>query len=221
MSRSSMHSVPASAPAAWVALAASAAVLLLLAVLHLLSPEFNPSLRAVSEYANGSYGWVLSLMFVSWALSSWSLAVALWPFVATIRCRVGLAFLIAAGAGEAMASVFDINHPLHGLAGLIGVLSLPIAAMLIGPLLARTQPWSAARNVLLWPANLTWLSLALLLFLLIAGYVRAGHRVTRDSFAFIGWANRLLIVAYSVWQMVMARQTLHRRFALPNAAIPS
>ena len=60
--------------AARLSLAAAIATLLTLAVLHLLSPEFDPSWRMVSEYANGGYGWVLSLMFASWAVSSWALA---------------------------------------------------------------------------------------------------------------------------------------------------
>jgi hypothetical protein len=50
-----------SAPAAWLAIAASAATLLLLASLHFLSPEFDPSWRMVSEYAFGHFGPVLSL----------------------------------------------------------------------------------------------------------------------------------------------------------------
>jgi len=82
---------------------------------------------------------------------------------------------------------------------------------LISLSLVRTQPWSRARNVILWMANLTWGSLALLVLLLVTGYLRAGNRVTRDSFAFIGWANRLLIVAYCTWQMVVAGQPLRRR----------
>ena len=106
------------APAAWAAIAAAGAVLLLLAGLHGLSPEFDPSFRVLSEYANGGYSWVLSLLFLAWALSSWALAVAIWSQVNGIGGKLGLGFLIAAGVGEAMASVFDINHPLHNLAGI-------------------------------------------------------------------------------------------------------
>jgi hypothetical protein len=61
-----------SLPAARLAIAAAAAALLLLASLHVLSPEFDPSWRMVSEYANGHYGWVLSLMFAAWGVSSWA-----------------------------------------------------------------------------------------------------------------------------------------------------
>src|ERR1700733_9703438 len=136
-------------PAALMAMAASALTVLLLAALHVMSPEFDPSRRVVSEYANGRYGWVLSLMFAFWALSSWALAVTLWSQVSGIGGKIALGFLIAAGVGEAMASVFDINHPFHGLAGMIGVLSLPIAAMLISVRLGQTRTWCAAKNVLL------------------------------------------------------------------------
>ena len=55
-------------PAAWVALLATATTILLLAALRIPSPEFSPSWRVVSEYAFGHYGWVLSLMFLSWGL---------------------------------------------------------------------------------------------------------------------------------------------------------
>jgi Protein of unknown function (DUF998) len=203
-----------SAPAARVAIAAAGAVLLLLASLHVLSPEFDPSWRVVSEYANGRYGWVLSLMFAFWALSSWALAVTVWSQVNGIGGKIALGFLIAAGVGESMASVFDINHPFHNLAGMIGVLSLPIAAMMISVRLGHTQAWSAAKNVLLWTANLTWVSPVLMvaaLIIMIRGYTWPGNKMNADVIAVVGWANRLLVVVYCVWVVAVARQALQLR----------
>jgi hypothetical protein len=207
-----------SVPAARVAIAAAGAVLLLLASLHLLSPEFDPSWRVVSEYANGRYGWVLSLMFASWALSSWALAVAVWPQVHGIGGKIALGLLIASGVGEAMASVFDINHPLHGLAGMIGVPALPVAAMLISVRLGRTQEWSAAKNVLLWTANFTWASLVFLVaaLIMISRHTGAGNKLTHQI-AIVGWANRLLVVAYCVWMVTVASQALKLRRRRPSA----
>ncbi|HEV3302186.1 MAG TPA: DUF998 domain-containing protein, partial [Planctomycetaceae bacterium] len=164
----STNSSTISAPAARLAIAAAASTILLLASLHVLSSEFDPSWRVVSEYANGRFGWVLSLMFVSWAVASWSLVVALWSQLTGIGGRIALGFLIASGVGEAMASVCDINHPLHNLAGMIGVLSLPIAATSISVRLSRLQAWAAAKPVLLLTASLTWLSLVLLAVALVA-----------------------------------------------------
>jgi Zn-dependent protease with chaperone function len=131
-----------------------------------------------------------------------------------IAGKIALGLLIAAGVGEAMASVFDINHPLHNLAGMISVLGLPIAAMLIGVRLGRTQAWSAAKNVLLWTTNLTWVSLVLMvaaLIVMIGEYTRTGNKMTPDVVASVGWANRLLVVVYCVWVVTVARQALQLR----------
>jgi hypothetical membrane protein len=194
---------------AWAAIGAALAVLMLLAALHLLSPEFDPSFRVLSEYANGRYRWVLSVLFVCWAISSWALAIAIWPQVDATAGKIGLGFLIAAGLGEAMASVFHIDHPLHGLAGLIGVFSLPVAAMLISVRLARNPAWAGAKKLLLWTANATWVILVLMfaaLFIMIRGYTVAGHKII-----VVGYANRLLVVLYCTWVITVAVQALKRR----------
>jgi hypothetical membrane protein len=197
-----------SRPAAHLSIAAGATVILLLAILHLLSPEFDPSWRVVSEYANGKYGWVLSLMFVSWATSSWALAFAIRSQVKTSAGRIGLGLLIAAGVGEAMASVFDIKHPLHNFAGMLGVLSLPVAAMLISLTLGRSPGWSDAKRVLLWTANLTWVILLLMmaaLMVMIVGQNRPG------TIAIVGYPNRMLVVLYCVWVMTVALEAIKAR----------
>src|SRR5579864_509465 len=112
--------------AAWLAILATGATIVLLVSLHLLSPEFSPSWRVISEYALGHYPWVLSLMFLSWGIGSWALVAVIWSQVHTKSGRVGLWFLIIAGVGEAMASVFDIQHPIgHAIAGLLGVIGFP------------------------------------------------------------------------------------------------
>jgi len=206
-----------------LSLAASIATLLTLAVLHILSPEFAPSWRMVSEYAKGNYSWVLSLMFIFWAISSWILAFAIWSEVNTTAGKVGLYFLIASGIGEAMAAVFDINHSLHGLASLIGIGSLPIAAMLISTSLGRTDTWSATKKSLLVTANLTWISVILMgitFAILITTYTQAGGDMTSTEvpttlpdgvIAWVGWANRFLIVAYCAWVINIAWQAINLR----------
>jgi Protein of unknown function (DUF998) len=209
-----------SVPAARVAIAAAGAVLLLRAGLHVISPEFDPSWRVVSEYANGRYAWVLSLMFASWALSSLALAFTVRTQVNGIGGMIALGLLIAAGIGEAMASVFDINHPLHGLAGIIGVFSLPVAAMMISVRLGRTQAWAPAKHVLLWTANLTWVSLVLMaaaLIIMIQGHAGAGNKMTPGAFPVVGWANRLLVLIYCLWVVTVAKQAIQLRRQRPQS----
>ncbi|NJN79448.1 MAG: DUF998 domain-containing protein [Anaerolineales bacterium] len=125
---------------------ASVVTLLLLGALHILSPEFDPAWRMVSEYANGDYSWFLSLFFVFWAISAWTLTYAIWSEPKTRAGRIGLYFLIAAGVGEMMAAFFDINHSLHSLASLIGIPSLAIAAMLISRSLVKEEAWVGVKE---------------------------------------------------------------------------
>jgi hypothetical membrane protein len=132
--------------AARVSFAAGVTSLLSLAALHVLSPEFDPSWRMVSEYALGHYKWVLTLMFLTQAVGSVALFFAIRSHIRTVGGKIGLFFLLAAGLGLALAAVFDWTNPLHGLAALIGIPSQTIAALVLSVSLSRTQPGSSQRN---------------------------------------------------------------------------
>jgi len=214
----------ASRTASIVAFSAGLTTLVFLAALHVLSPEFDPSWRVVSEYANGHYGWLLSLMFGCWAVSTWTLAYALWRYLKTTPERLGLWFLIAAGVGEALAGAFDINQPLHGLAGLLGVGGLPVAAMLTSISLRRSTTWSNGGRMLTWIGNLTWIMVVVMVTSLVTmflTYVHAGGHVPADgkslplgtslpigTIAVAGYANRLLVIVNCIWVMAAAALTV-------------
>lgn len=207
-------------PAAYVAVVAVVAQLLLLGSLHALSPEFEPAWRVISEYANGDHGLVLSLSFVAGACGAWALAVAIWSQVRTTPARLGLVALLVAGVGPALAAVFDINHPLHNMAGFLGTLGMAIAAVLIGVSLSRTEPWSRSRRVLLWTAQLPWIALLLFIattVLLGVTFAQAGGEAPPEgqalpldtvlpagTIAINGWFNRLIIVAGAAWIATIA-----------------
>jgi Protein of unknown function (DUF998) len=209
------------ATAAMAAAGLAVLTLVFLGLLHVLSPEFAPSWRMVSEYANGRYGWVLSLMFLCWAISTWLLAYALYPLARTWPAMLGIGLLIVAGIGEAMAAAFDINHPLHTHAAILGMNGLPIAAMLIGVSFARAGHWSQTR-VMLWLSNLPWISvvlMALAMAAFFAGLSRAGIEMSANAkpltelpqgvVAIGGWTNRFLILTYCAWT-IAAGWLLHK-----------
>jgi hypothetical protein len=172
-----------------------------------MSPEFDPAWRVVSEYALGRYGWVLSLMFLAWALSSWSVALAICSQVKSTGGHIGLFLLVVSGLGEALGGAFDVTSPLlHGLAGLLGVPTLPIAATLISVSLGATATWAPMKKQLLWTAALTWVSLAVMVAAMST--LRSGIAGVRVP---IGWPNRLLIVIYVAWLMSVALQAIRLR----------
>lgn len=204
-------------PAAWLAILATGATLFLLGALHVLSPEFSPSWRVISEYALGHYGWVLSLMFLSWGISSWALVVAIRSQIHTNAGKVGLWLLIIAGIGEAMASVFDVTHEIgHGIAGLLGVVGFPIAALLLSVALGRNEAWRRARRALLWIANLSCISVVLLIATLAIMTVQMAHlngghlpqhapkALPPGVLALDGWADRMIVLSNCAWVVVAA-----------------
>jgi hypothetical protein len=200
--------------------------ILFLALLHILSPEFDASWRMVSEYANGRYGWVLAAFFLCWALSTWLLAYALVPMAGNWLTRGGIVLLVIAGLGEAMAATFDINHSLHMLAAILGMNGLPIAAIFLGFGLERSGRWGHRRK--LFPA-LSWLPLLSVLLMSAAMVhffsalsavgimMEAGGKPLAELLPGVvvygGWANRLLIVAYCVWAIGIALQLRTSRAA--------
>jgi len=157
----------------------------------------------VSEYALGDYGWVLSLMFLTWALSCVMLFFAIKKHIHTIGGKIGLGFLLVSAVGTGMAAFFDISHSLHGLAFMIGIPSLPIAAILISVSLVRNQGWDSSRRSLLWLANLPWMSVGLMVATMVIGLSQSGGEFSPG--VLIGWPNRLVVLAYCGWLMAAAR----------------
>jgi hypothetical membrane protein len=192
---------------ACLAIALTAAALLALAGLHVVSPEFDPGQRVVSEYALGRHGWLLSVMFLSWGLGTWSLVPAIRSDTSGLSGRIGLVLLVTTGLGETLAAFFDVNWPkMHGLAGALGVLSLPVAAMLISASLSRHPLWRSHRRSLLAAATLTWLTLVLMATaMFFLGAKPANRHVP------IGWPNRLLVVVYCAWVILVGLIALRVR----------
>jgi hypothetical protein len=205
-----------SGAAGWVAIMATGLSALALLALHRLSPEFDPSWRMVSEYANGQYRTVLTVMFLAWALGSLALAAALWPLGSTWLGLIGLAFLLLACVGQAMGGIFDVNHRLHGAAFGIGVPTFVIAAILL-TLAGR----GAGLAIPFWAGLaplISVIAMAAAMAMIFSGLKAAGVVWTAESgpldalpegmSAWNGWANRVVFAAYYIWVVAAARSVL-------------
>lgn len=197
-----------------VALGAIATSALALAALHVASPEYAPSWRMISEYANGKHGWLLTAVFLTWALGSLALLVALWPLASGGLAKAGLVLLALAALGQAMGGPFDINHKLHGPAAMIGIPALAAACVVLQIAMARVPGLAVPPT---WVAHLTWVSFALMIatfFLFFAALKGAGIDPTAQSgplaelpagvTGYLGWANRLIFAGSYLWVGWMA-----------------
>jgi hypothetical protein len=211
--------------AAWAAIGASVAAFALLVSLHVLSPEFSPAWRMISEYANGRYAWVLSLMFIAYGASALMLAVAIGSQLTprTRKFHAGVVLLVLSGIAAASAARFDVNQAeLHDLAGAVGILCLPLAAMLISPDLAATAGSNGARKLILVVANLTWVSVVLWVasfVVMIATFVHVlgglpstpPEELPAGVFAVVGWTNRLMVLSAWGWVVIVAWHVIRLR----------
>ena len=195
--------------------------LLCLFILHFVSPEFEPSWRMVSEYALGNHKWLLTLFFLLWGISSVCLAILMRGFITSKAGKAGIILLFISGAGEILASIFDVSHSLHGLAAFLGIPTLPIAALLISYHLKSKELWTEYKKSLLLSAHLTWISLVLMIItmvVMITGFQNAGIEFKEGSeppksvpdgvIAIGGYANRILIIAYILWLIIVAKRIL-------------
>lgn len=215
--------------ASLLAIVGAALAAVFLAGLHVLSPEYSPAWRMISEYANGHYPWLLSLMFVAYGVSILSLAYAIRNQAATRTSRVGLALLAVSGLAAASAAEFDLNQvALHELAGILGIVCLPVGAVLVTRALVQTERWSNTRKPLLLMANLTWISVVLLMasfVLMVATFVHVlgalptsvPEEVPSGAIALVGWTNRLVVLSAWTWVAAVAWVAIRVRDRAPSA----
>jgi hypothetical protein len=214
--------------AAKLSLAGATFFLILLALLHFLKPEIDPSWQMISQYEIGAFGWVMRLAFLSLGFSYATLFTAIRPQVHTIGGGVGLALLFIGAVCTVMGGAFTMDPitvtkaqqtahgTLHGLSFMVAVPTFPIAATLLARALTQNPRWRSARRPLVWATILTWVAFVGL-GVSMAVMLPRGHG-TFTSDVLIGWPNRLLIVAYAAWLMTAAWQAFALRRASNQAA---
>lgn len=189
-----------------------------LAALHILSSEFKPSFRMVSEYALGKHKWLLTLFFISWGLCSIFFGLILWNIVTSYWAKFGVLFVLVTGVGAIMGGLFDVQHKLHGLSAVIGVPFLPLGALLITYHLISKIEWRDDNLLLLLSTHSIWISFILMavsMFLLFSTMKAAGIPIgpgqepltimPKGVIALNGWANRLLVLSYILYPILTSK----------------
>ena len=100
------------------------------------------------------------------------------------------------------------------------MVGFPIAAVLLSVSLGRLHAWPGARSLLLWIANLSWISVVLLgatLVLMTVQFVQVnGGQLPQHAPAQLpagvlgldGWADRLFVLSNCLWVLIAAWQAM-------------
>jgi len=204
-----------STKAARLAIAASVTYQVLLIALIFIRPDLDPSWHTISEWAIGSYGWVMSGAFLISAVSYAALYAMLKSQLQGVLGRVGLGILLicvigATGVGIFTTDPMPLRFPLsrtgtlHVIFGTSQLVLLPFAALLINLSLARkNQAWATARRALLWTAGLPLFGLAAFVlysavFVFPLGPEAYGPGVN------IGWPPRFTFFTYMLWLVTLS-----------------
>src|SRR4030095_3784614 len=151
---------------ATLAIGLCVAFLVILSVLHLLEPEFNPP-HLISEYQLGRFGWLMSLAFFCLGAASLALFAVARQGIHTRSGRFGTWGLLIIGVAYFCAAIFSpdpkwfVGSLLHGIGGLIVIFGSPMVFSLIAKGLMRSEASATAARPLIWTAALRWLSLSL------------------------------------------------------------
>jgi hypothetical protein len=120
--------------AALVAAVAAAVDLLVLGLLHILSPEVDPMTRPVSEYALGEFEWLATIRTVAQGVGAIALAVAL------SRKRAAALVLLVFGLMKLAMLPFPVDAlgapatsagRVHNLLGILTFWLFPVAVLLL------------------------------------------------------------------------------------------
>jgi hypothetical membrane protein len=202
--------------AAQVCAGAVVLFVVLVALLHVIEPEFGPLWRFVSEYSNGAYGWVMKLAFFILAFGCAAAVAALRPHVHTKPAAVGLSCLALTVVGLVMAGVFNQDAitsnvvtregNLHAIATMLGIPGFTVASLLLGLSLARR--WTSVRTPLIWLSQLPWISfVSMPVYMAIVMPTTGGFGPT----VWVGLINRLFLAAMCGWLLFVAWHAEHAR----------
>jgi hypothetical protein len=188
--------------AARISIASGALFVLFLGSLHLLEPEFDPTWRFISEYALGNFGWMMSLAFVSIAVSLVSAGIAIFSKVRNVVGYIGLVIVLLAVIGLVIAASFKTD-PIFTLqdemtsSGQMHVLGAsldysPLAFLLLSFSLARHGNWSSVKKWLFLTAILS-------IALIIAFIATIPADAVFGPGVYSGLMGRFLMLSYLGW----------------------
>jgi hypothetical protein len=181
----------------------------LVALLHVIEPQFNPMWRFVSEYSNGPYGMLMKLAFFIMAFGCAAAFVAIRPHVETKPARIGLFFLALSVIGLVMAGLFNQDAitstvatregNLHAIATILGIPGFVLASLFLGSSLARR--WTAVRTPLVVLSQLPWISfVSMPVYMAIVMPDAGGFGPT----VWVGLINRIFLVVMCSWLVFVA-----------------
>jgi hypothetical protein len=189
----------------------------ILAALHLIKSHVDPAWNFISEYQVGRMGWLMSVAFVSLALSCILLSIVLWSLVHVVG-KIGIVMLLISSAGMLIAAVFKTDPlntdpnlvttsgKLHQLGAMLD--QIPFAAVLLTISLFRKSELSGRRWILIFLLIFVWFGFV---YFVASVQINFPENGKFGPHVLVGWQNRLMIVTQVLWLIIVAKETTRIR----------
>ena len=197
-----LHTRTQLARIATVALVGIVCFAVIIVALHFLRSDLDPIRRPTSEYAVGSYGFLMTSAFFSMSLGSFALVIGLYrevPQPARSRIGLGLLGLWAVGVLIAMTFPIDlegapqtISGTIHGINGPLAFFSLTGGVTLVSRRFKQDEKWR--------PFHRTALTLSLIM---LAAFIATFLNIATES-GFAGLCQRIFLAAFVTWFFLTA-----------------
>jgi hypothetical protein len=150
-----------------VALAGMGTFVVIVALMHLVRADVDPADRAISEYARGDLGWLMTVAWFANGAAVLALAAGLRRSLARVaRSGAATRLLDVAGVCLLVSGVFVTDVPagggpsgatvpgqLHDLAGLVGYLAFLLAALILQGAFGQDPRWQSMAQPTSWFAR--------------------------------------------------------------------
>ena len=204
---------------ATVAIVGAAIFVGLVAALHFLRPETSPIGRPTSEYAVGRFGYLMTVAFVALSVATWALVIGLHRgLTRAARSSLGLGLLAVFGTCLLVAATFPIDLEgspetptgrIHSINGPIAFLSLTAATNLV----SRRFKWDAK-----WRRPLYRIA-SVLALIMIPSFISGAVTAARETG--VGIAQRILLVTFAAWYLVVASRLRTNAMEAIRATTPA
>ena len=200
--------------AAYAALGLGAASVILIILVHILKSDYDPSWRAISEYALGNFGWLMTAAFFAWGASGAAVVLALRKQVRTLPGKAGLGLLLLGSAGPLLAGLFPTDPYTTSVdalttSGMVHSMAvvlcdfIPIGATFVTVSLLRKNPaWRIVKAPLVLAAIGAWVGFTVVSVAMMTILPAHGGKLGPE--VEIGWYNRLMVLSYIGWVAVAA-----------------
>jgi hypothetical membrane protein len=165
---------------------------IVLIVLHILEPDFDPRFRFMSEYALGHYGWLMTTAFFALGLAPLVAGIGLQKVYQSSRSTlIGLGLLVIVGMFIWLAGIFKDSIP-HLLASVVVFPSIVMAVLLLSWTFRRAAGWQMIYRTALFIA----LAMLAMFFLMVA------------DLGMPGLQQRVFICLFLLWLSIVVHKSV-------------